>query len=121
MKKAKKHIHAHKAKKDCGEKPPQTIKATSKKKTGTSKKLAYWAGTLATGSVLTSYTLAFLELDPVSDMTTSIFTGCIGYLITYAAKSLGEKISRNRHHLDEDGNPLEYTINQTDNNEEAQG
>lgn len=121
MKKAKKHIHAHKAKKGCGEKPPQTIKATSKKKTGTSKKLAYWSATMATTSAIASYVLAAFGMDPVSELTSTIFTGCIGYLVTYAAKSLGEKISRNRHHLDEDGNPLEYTINQTDNNEEAQG
>lgn len=28
------------------------------------------------------------------------------YLITYAGKSLGEKMSRNKHHLDADGNPI---------------
>lgn len=113
MAKAKKRIHARKK---------ETVKQTPKRKTETSKKLAYWAGTIATASAIASYTLSAFELDPVSELTQTIFTGCIGYLITYAAKSLGEKISRNRCHLDEDGNPLEYTINQTDENvEEAKG
>lgn len=44
--------------------------------------------------------------EAVSDVTTTIFTACIGYLITYAGKSLGEKLSRNKHRLDADGNPL---------------
>lgn len=43
------------------------------------------------------------------------------YLITYAGKSLGEKISRNRHGLDADGNPLPDPSGDTLNNEEAQG
>lgn len=43
------------------------------------------------------------------------------YLITYAGKSLGEKISRNRHGLDADGNPLPDPSGDTINNEEAQG
>ena len=42
----------------------------------------------------------------MSDVTTTVFTACIGYLITYAGKSLGEKVSRNKHRLDADGNPL---------------
>lgn len=45
----------------------------------------------------------------------------IVYLITYAGKSLGEKISRNRHGLDADGNPLPDPSGDTLNNEEAQG
>lgn len=45
----------------------------------------------------------------------------MGYLITYAGKSLGEKISRNRHGLDADGNPLPDPSGDTLNNEEAQG
>lgn len=43
------------------------------------------------------------------------------YLITYAGKSLGEKISRNRHGLDADGNPLPDPSGDTLNNEEAKG
>lgn len=72
-----------------------------------SKKLAWWAVIMATSSAIASYTLSAFGLDPVAELTGTIFTGCIGYLITYAGKSLGEKISRNRHRLDADGNPLQ--------------
>ena len=53
-----------------------------------------------------TYLLAAFYREAVSDVTTTIFTACIGYLITYAGKSLGEKLSRNKHRLDADGNPL---------------
>lgn len=46
----------------------------------------------------------------VSDVTNTIFTACIGYLVTYAAKSATEKVSRNRHGLDADGNPIENNM-----------
>lgn len=77
-----------------------------KKKIEVSKKLAYWAATVATLSGVSSYLLSAFGRDPVETLTGTIFTACIGYLITYAAKSLGEKVSRNRHGLDADGNPL---------------
>lgn len=63
---------------------------------------------------------------PPSDVTTTIFTACIGYLVSYAAKSATEKISRNRHGLDADGNPIsgagagEYTTTTT-SDKEAKG
>ena len=87
------------------------------KKVEVSKKLAWWAVIMATASAIASYTLAAFGLDPCIELTGTIFTGCIGYLITYAGKSLGEKISRNRHGLDADGNP----INTLPNDEEAKG
>ena len=65
-----------------------------------SKKLALWAVVIATAAVILSYILAFKGLETASDITTTIFTACIGYLVTYAAKSTTEKISRNRHGLD---------------------
>lgn len=92
-----------------------------KKKIEASKRLAYWAAIVASVCPIASYTLAARGLDPVSDLTSTIFTACIGYLITYAAKSLGEKVSRNRHGLDADGNPLPDPSGDTLNNEEAQG
>ena len=93
-----------------------------KKKTETSKRLAYWAVVVATASAIASYMLASVALDPVSDLTSTIFTACIGYLITYAGKSLGEKVSRNRHGLDADGNPLPAPSGDTtQTNEEAKG
>lgn len=71
-----------------------------------SKVLAIWAVFIATAAAVASYVLAAFYREAVSDVTTTIFTACIGYLITYAGKSLGEKLSRNKHRLDADGNPL---------------
>lgn len=73
-----------------------------------SKKLAAWAVVVATISAAASFTLAVFDKQTVSDVTTTIFTACIGYLVTYAAKSATEKVSRNRHGLDADGNPIEH-------------
>lgn len=72
-----------------------------------SKKLAAWAATLATVAFVASYILAVFDKQTVSDVTTTVFTACIGYLITYSAKSLGEKASRNKYGLDADGNPVQ--------------
>lgn len=76
-----------------------------KKKIEVSKKLAYWAASVATLSAASSLLLSAFGRDPVGELTGTIFTACVGYLITYAGKSLGEKISRNRHGLDADGSP----------------
>ena len=73
-----------------------------------SKKLAVWAAVMATASAAASCVLAIFDKQTASDVTTTIFTACIGYLITYAGKSLGEKVSRNRHGLDENGQPYDY-------------
>ena len=88
-----------------------------KKKIETSKKLAYWAASVATLSAASSLLLSAFGRDPVGELTGTIFTACVGYLITYA----GEKISRNRHGLDADGNPLPDPSGDTLNNEEAKG
>ncbi len=74
---------------------------------------------MASLSAATSYLLSAFGRDPVGELTGTIFTACVGYLITYAGKSLGEKISRNRHGLDADGNPLPDPSGDTLNNEEA--
>lgn len=71
-----------------------------------SKKLAAWAGIVATAAAAASYVLAFTDKQIAEGVTTTIFTACVGYLITYAAKSVTEKVSRNRHGLDPDGNPI---------------
>ena len=60
-------------------------------------------------STAASYILAALGRETAGEVTTTVFTACIGYLITYAAKSATEKISRNRHGLDEDGMPISET------------
>lgn len=90
-------------------------KVKPKRKIETSKKLAVWAVCIASLSCIASYVLAALNLQTVSDVTTTVFTACIGYLITYAGKSLGEKVSRNKHRLDENGKP--YEQNGDDNND----
>ena len=74
-----------------------------------SKRLATWAAVIATVSTAASYILAALGRETAGEVTTTVFTACIGYLITYAAKSATEKISRNRHGLDEDGMPISET------------
>ena len=90
------------------------------------KKLAAWAVLAATLSAVASYVLAFLDKQTASDVSIAIFTACIGYLVSYAAKSATEKISRNRHGLDTDGNPIggagagEYTTTTT-SDKEAKG
>ena len=80
-----------------------------KKKIETSKKLAYWAASVATLSAASSLLLSAFGRDPVGELTGTIFTAC------------GEKISRNRHGLDADGNPLPDPSGDTLNNEEAKG
>lgn len=72
-----------------------------------SKKLAAWAVVVATTAATASFVLAAFGKETASDVSTTIFTACIGYLITYAAKSATEKVSRNRHGLDADGKPIE--------------
>lgn len=72
-----------------------------------SKRLAAWCVMIATAAAIASYVLAFRGLETAEGITTTIFTACVGYLMTYAAKSATEKISRNRHGLDADGNPIE--------------
>ena len=91
-----------------------------------SKKLAAWAVVVATATAVTSFVLACMDKQTASEVTTTIFTACIGYLVTYAAKSATEKVSRNRHGLDADGNPRpvagEYTNTPAQpENEEAKG
>ena len=58
-------------------------------------------------SAAASVVLAALDKQTGGEVTPTIFPACIGYLVTYAAKSTTEKISRNRHGLDADGFPLE--------------
>ena len=81
-----------------------------KKRMETSKKLAWWAVMVATVSLITHYTLTAYSLEPSGELTNGVFIACIGYLITYAGKSLGEKMSRNKYGLDADGNPLRKTV-----------
>lgn len=78
---------------------------TRKKPWEFKKKLAAWAITIATLAAIASYALAVTDKSPIGEVTTTIFQACIAYLITYAGASATEKVSRNRHNLDADGNP----------------
>jgi L-asparagine transporter-like permease len=78
-----------------------------KKKREFSKILAAWATVIATVTIAASVVLAVFDKQPVTDLSIAVFTACIGYLITYAGKSAYEKNSRNKHGLDEFGNPYE--------------
>ena len=86
-----------------------------------SKRLAAWCVIIATAAAVASYVLAFLGLDTAEGITTTIFTGCIGYLVTYAAKSTAEKVSRNRHGLDADGTPFGVQANNIETEEMTDG
>lgn len=83
------------------------------------KKLAAWAVLIATATAVASYVLAYRDKQTASDVTTTIFTACIGYLVSYAAASTTEKVSRNRHGLDADGNP--FQTNNTEGGSDTSG
>ena len=70
-----------------------------KKKIEASKKLAYWAASVATLSAASSLLLSAFGRDPVGELTGTIFTACV----------------------DADGNPLPDPSGDTLNNEEAKG
>lgn len=70
------------------------------------KVIIVWAMAFGTACPCISYILSAFGRDPVSDISIAVFSGCTAGIIAYAVKSLGEKISRNKHGLDEDGKPL---------------
>ncbi|MCI8815547.1 MAG: hypothetical protein HFF15_01800 [Angelakisella sp.] len=86
-----------------------------------SKRLAAWCVIIATAAAVASYVLAFRGLDTAEGITTTVFTGCIGYLVSYAAKSAAEKVSRNRHGLDADGTPFGVQANNIETEEMTDG
>lgn len=84
-----------------------------KKKTKTefSKKLVVWALVTTSLCILISYVLAFMDHDACSDITVAVVTTCIAIAVSYEAKSYGEKNSRNKYGIDENGNKIESGIN----------
>lgn len=83
------------------------LSAPSKRKREFSKMLALWAVITATAAAIASFVLSAYDKQPVSDFTTVVFSTCVGYLVTYAAKSAVEKTSRNKHGIDENGIPFD--------------
>jgi len=82
-----------------------------KKRMEFSKLLALWATVMATLTAAASFILAACDKQTASDVSTTVFAACVGYLVTYAGKSLGEKMSRNKYRLDEYGRPYKEDCN----------
>lgn len=80
-----------------------------KKKTEFSKKVVLWVLVLTTLTVAGSFLLAAFDKQTVESLTSVIVTSLAVIIVTYCVKSLGEKASRNRHHLDANGTPMEQT------------
>lgn len=69
------------------------------KKTEFSKKLVTWAMVITTMAISLSYILAMLDHNPVTDVTVAVISTCVAIAVSYEAKSLGEKHSRNKYHI----------------------
>lgn len=91
----------------CGIKKKEAEKFNPKKKAEFSKILVTWALALTTVCVALSYGLSFLDHDPVSDVTVAVASACIAIGVAYQAKSYGEKNSRNKYGIDENGYKVE--------------
>lgn len=76
----------------------------NKKRREFSKILVAWALAITTICVALSYTLSFLYRDACVEVTVTVATACIAIAVAYEAKSYGEKNSRNKYGVDEDGN-----------------
>lgn len=72
-----------------------------------SKFLVIWALIITTVALTTSYILALLGHDPCQEITVSIAGACIAIAVSYEAKSYGEKNSRNKYRVSEDGEPFQ--------------
>lgn len=68
-----------------------------------SKFVVVWVLVVTTGSVWKSYSLASHGLDPVEGLAETIVTSLAVIVVTYCIKSLGEKNSRNKYGVDENG------------------
>lgn len=91
---------------------PQAKKAGKKtckkrRRTEFSKKLVVWALAMTTLCVLLSYVLSLFDHDGCQDVTVAVVTTCVAIAVGYEAKSFGEKNSRNKYGIDEDGNKIE--------------
>ena len=78
-----------------------------KRKIEFSKILVVWALVITTLCIVGSYVLSLFDHDSCSDITVGVVTTCVAIAVSYEAKSLGEKHSRNKYGIDEDGNKLE--------------
>lgn len=86
--------------------PKRRKRKMKKKKTEFSKMLVTWALVITTLCVALSYCLSFTDHDPASDVTVAVATACIAIAVAYEAKSFGEKNSRNKYGIDDDGKKI---------------
>ena len=86
----------------------------NKKKYEFSKFLVTWALVLTTVCVALSYGLSFFDHDPVPDVTVAVASACIAIGVAYQAKSYGEKNSRNKYGVDNQGRRISPTSNEDD-------
>lgn len=78
-----------------------------KRKLTFTKMVVMWVLVLTTLTVIASYVLAAFDKQTVETLTGTIVASLATLLVTYCIKSLGEKASRNKYHLDENGNPIQ--------------
>lgn len=70
------------------------------------KIVVYLTFLLSLMSIVLSYVLAFCGLDSNAEVTSEIVRTLLVTIVAYALKSFGEKNSRNKYSIDENGNPL---------------
>lgn len=88
---------------------PQQNKAKPKsRKIEFSKFLVVWALITMVACIFMSFLLSILGKDPCTEITTTVITAFVPIAVSYNAKSLGEKHSRNKY-----GITAEDIINQT--------
>lgn len=88
----------------------------AKKSLSYSQKLLLVLMCVAISWVTWSYVLASLGKDPVENLAIAIVSTLIVALLAYFVKSFGEKNSRNKYKVDENGTPydLEGVSNESD-------
>ena len=79
----------------------------AKKTLSYSQKLLLVLICVSTAWVTWSYVLASLGKDPVENLAIAIVSTLIVALLAYFVKSFGEKNSRNKYKVDENGMPYE--------------
>ena len=73
--------------------------------------LTIWSMTLATTAFALSYIWAYLGLNPVSEIATTVLGALgLGSNAGYYIKTAFEKNSRNKYHIDEEGIPYNLEI-----------
>ncbi len=78
-----------------------------KKKMEFSKKLVVWSLVITSVSLVAAFVLAAFGCDGFQEFTMTTVRACTAIAAGYLTKSYGEKASRNKYGLDEDGIPFD--------------